>query len=63
VSVPVGVQATVFLPSNDGGPVTEGRRPIERSPGVQLLRREAGRAVLAIGAGEYEFMSGFAPAR
>jgi alpha-L-rhamnosidase len=63
VSVPVGVQATVFLPSNDGGRITESRQPVERAPGVQLLRRKPGRAVLTIGAGDYEFMSGFAPAR
>jgi alpha-L-rhamnosidase len=55
VRIPVGVQATVFLPAKDGTPVMEGGRPIERATGVKLVRWEAGTAVLAIGAGEYEF--------
>jgi alpha-L-rhamnosidase len=57
VRVPVGVTATVFLPSKEGTPVTEGGKPVERAPGVQPLRRESGAAVVAVGAGEYEFAS------
>ena len=57
VRVPVGAEATVFLPAKDGTPVTEGGRPIERAPGVQLLSREHGSVVVAVGSGNYEFRS------
>ena len=57
VRVPVGATTTVFLPAKDGTPVTEGGKPFERATGVQLLRRETGSAVLAVGSGEYEFGS------
>jgi alpha-L-rhamnosidase len=57
VRVPVGAQATVFLPASGGAPVMEGRRPVDRAAGVKFLRREEGCAVLAVAAGEYEFKS------
>jgi alpha-L-rhamnosidase len=57
VRVPVGVQATVFLPALDNTPIKERGRLLERARGVQFLRWEKGRAVLAIGAGDYEFAS------
>ena len=57
VRVPVGATATVFLPAKEGTSVTEGGQPFDRAAGVQLLRREAGNAVLAIGSGDYEFAS------
>ena len=57
VRVPVGATATVFLPAKEGTPVTEAGKPFERAAGVQLLRREGGNAVLAIGSGDYEFGS------
>jgi alpha-L-rhamnosidase len=55
VRVPVGAQATVFLPAKDGAQVTEHGRPVERAPGVKPLRRESGRTVLAVESGDYEF--------
>ncbi len=57
VRVPVGVEATVFLPAKDGTPVTEAGKPVESAAGVRLLRREPGVAVLAVGSGQYEFGS------
>ncbi len=57
VRVPVGAEATVFLPAKDATPVTEGGKPVERAPGVQLLRRESRDAMLAVGSGDYEFAS------
>jgi alpha-L-rhamnosidase len=59
VRVPVGATATVFVPAREGTSVTESGKPIERVPGVQLLKREAAEAVLAVGSGEYEFGSEF----
>jgi alpha-L-rhamnosidase len=57
IRVPVGVTATVILPSREGTALTESGKPIERAPGVQPLRRESGVAVVAVGSGEYEFAS------
>jgi alpha-L-rhamnosidase len=57
VRVPVGATATVFLPAKDGTPVTEGGKPVERAAGVKSVSRESGNAVVAVGAGKYEFTS------
>ena len=57
VRVPVGVTATVIVPSKEGTPVTEGGKPAESAPGVQRLTREAGTAVIAVASGDYEFSS------
>jgi alpha-L-rhamnosidase len=55
VRVPVGVTATVILPSIDGTPITEGGKAVERVPGVQPLVRGNGAAAVTVGSGEYEF--------
>jgi alpha-L-rhamnosidase len=57
VRVPVGVTATVVLPSVEGTPVTEGGTAVERVPGVRPLMRGNGAAVMSVGAGDYEFAS------
>ena len=57
VRVPVSAEAKVFLPAKDETPVTESGKPIEHAPGVQLLSREHGSAVVAVVSGEYEFSS------
>ncbi len=58
VRVPVGTTATVFLPAEAGARLTEGGKPLDRTAGVQLLRTEGGKALIAVGSGEYEFASG-----
>ena len=55
VRVPVGAEATLFLPAKDGTPIMEGGKPVERATGVKLLRQEKGHAVLSVGAGDYKF--------
>lgn len=57
VHVPVGAEAKVFLPAKEGTPVTESGKPIERAPGVQLVKREHDRVIVAVGSGEYELRS------
>jgi alpha-L-rhamnosidase len=57
VRVPVGAEAKVFLPVKEGTPVTESGRPIEHALGVQLVKREHDRVIVAVGSGEYEFGS------
>ena len=59
VTIPANTTATVWVPARSGGKVTEGGRPAESSPGVKFLRREAGREVYAVAAGEYDFKSDF----
>jgi alpha-L-rhamnosidase len=55
--IPVGSTATVFLPARDTKEIAEGGQPVQGAPGVQFLRMENGRAVLAIGSGAYHFTS------
>jgi len=55
LQIPVGAVATVFLPARDGREITEGGKPIGRSPGVRFLRREDGSVVVAVASGEYDF--------
>jgi alpha-L-rhamnosidase len=57
VRVPVGAEARIFLPAKDGTQLTERGKLIERVPGIRLLEREQGSAVVAVGSGEYEFRS------
>jgi alpha-L-rhamnosidase len=57
VRIPVGSSATVFLPARDAKEMAEGGQVIQRAPGVQFVRMEKGRAILAIGSGEYHFTS------
>jgi alpha-L-rhamnosidase len=55
--VPVGSSATLVLPAQDRPRITESGKPLERAPGVQFLRMEDGKAILALGSGEYRFVS------
>ena len=57
VRIPVGVTATVILPSKEGTTVKESGRPIEHASGIERLTRVSGDAVVAVGSGEYEFGS------
>jgi len=55
VTIPANTVATVFVPASDPAQVTESGLPAARAPGVRFLRREAGRAVFAVGSGAYAF--------
>ena len=57
VRVPVGATATVFLPAKDGTPITESGKPVENASGVKRLTGTSGCAVLAVGSGDYAFVS------
>jgi alpha-L-rhamnosidase len=59
VTVPVGTTATVYVPSSAPASVTEGGRPAARSPGVEVLEMEQGRAVFRVGSGRYTFAAQF----
>ena len=51
--VPIGATAIVFLPAKAKSGITETGKPIESAPGLQFLRMENGKAVLAVASGEY----------
>jgi alpha-L-rhamnosidase len=55
VIVPPNTTATVYLPANATEAITEGGKPINQAPAIELLRVEDGRAIVAIGSGQYSF--------
>ena len=57
IQVPVGAEATVYLPAKAQDQILEGAKPLERGAGVRFLRMEKGKAVIATGSGEYNFTS------
>jgi alpha-L-rhamnosidase len=56
VTIPANATATVHVPSAEAADVTEGGKPAEKAEGVELLHRENGATVFAVGSGEYEFV-------
>ena len=57
VEVPVNTMATLHIPAQDSGAVTESDRDAAKSPGVTYLRMEKGAAVYQIGSGVYRFQT------
>jgi alpha-L-rhamnosidase len=57
LTVPPNASATVHLPAPGPGSVTEGGRSLARAGGVRVVSSRAGRVVLAVGAGRYQFRS------
>jgi alpha-L-rhamnosidase len=57
VTIPANSIATIYVPAESVQSVTESGRALDRISGLKLLRYEAGRAVLEVGSGRYEFKS------
>jgi alpha-L-rhamnosidase len=55
VTVPANTTALVLLPAGPGATLTEGGQALAKAAGVRLVRREGGRAVLAVASGSYRF--------
>ena len=55
MTVPVNTTATVRIPTSKPEAVNEGGRPVEKSTGVKVLRREPGALLLEVGSGRYRF--------
>jgi alpha-L-rhamnosidase len=55
VRVPVGASATVILRAKESARILEDGKPLDRSPGVELLRRDPETASVGIESGSYEF--------
>jgi hypothetical protein len=61
VTIPANARALIKIPAAAGSAVTEGGIPATRSAGVKFVGLEDGRAVFAVGSGEYHFAA--APGR
>ena len=57
VTIPANTTATVYVPAKDVGSVTEGGLPTDKAESVQFVRMDNGKAVFAIGSGQYRFIS------
>jgi alpha-L-rhamnosidase len=57
VTVPGNSVATIYVPAASVQSVIESGKALDRVSGLKLLRYEAGRAVLEVGSGRYEFKS------
>jgi alpha-L-rhamnosidase len=57
VTVPANTTATVYLPAKNIQSVTESGRILSKATGVKFVKMEAGCAVLAVGSGNYRFLS------
>lgn len=55
VTIPANTTATVFLPAANAVAIMEGDATLRDAEGVELLRVEDGRVVLAVGSGAYDF--------
>jgi alpha-L-rhamnosidase len=55
VTVPANTTATLHLPAGSQDAVTEGGQPAAQAEGVELVGYEAGKAVLELESGRYEF--------
>ena len=57
IHVPTNTTATVYVPAKDAASVSESGKRVSQVEGVTFLRMEAGRAVFAVGSGDYTFHS------
>jgi alpha-L-rhamnosidase len=57
ITIPPNTTATVYVPAAGVEAITEGGRPAKKAEGVKFLRMEDDRAVFAVGAGRYRFVT------
>jgi alpha-L-rhamnosidase len=57
ISVPVGCEATIYVPLMNEKQVMENGKPISKSKEIELLRDENGYRLFGIGSGSYSFVS------
>ena len=57
VTIPANTTATVYVPAKDVDSVAEGNMPVKEAEAVRFLRMDNGRAVFAVGSGQYRFTS------
>ncbi len=59
VTVPPGTTATVYVPTSTPAAVTEGGRPVAQAAEVRSAGVENGKALFAVGSGQYAFATKF----
>ncbi len=57
VTIPANTTATIYVPADDAGSVSESGKPAANAGGVKFLRMETGVAVYAVGSGTYRLES------
>jgi alpha-L-rhamnosidase len=57
ITVPVGCEATVYIPLMTGKQVTESGKPISEANEIELLKDENGYRLLKVVSGSYQFLS------
>ena len=55
VTVPPNTTATIYVPAENEGQVTESGKSASQSPGVKFIKTENLRAVFELGSGSYSF--------
>jgi Tfp pilus assembly major pilin PilA len=55
VTIPPNTTATIWIPAEDAGSVTEDGRPVAQNAGVRFLRLADHAVVFAVGSGVYAF--------
>jgi len=55
VTIPANTVATVYLPAESPGAITESGKPLAQAPGVKFLRTEDKRTLVTVDSGEYSF--------
>ena len=57
ITIPANAKAIIRIPASSAEAVTESGRPASGASGVKLVGMQDGRAVFAVGSGEYHFVS------
>ena len=55
VGIPANTTATIYLPANGDDVIAESGRLVKNLAGMQFLRNERGKALIAVGSGHYVF--------
>jgi alpha-L-rhamnosidase len=63
IAVPANTTATVHVPSDDPGTVTESGAPVSKAEGMKVQGMERGCLVLEVGSGTYEFATKVDPVK
>lgn len=56
ITLPANTSATVYIPAEPGSKILESGKELKQAVGAKLITMEAGRAVVEIGSGQYEFV-------
>lgn len=56
IDVPVGIEAIVHVPVEQGQAVTENNKPVQQGAGLAFLRSEENARVYRVGSGQYRFV-------